>query len=147
LPARDPRQSRAFYEDVLGLRLSHALCGEGWQGHAWLLLFFRMDDGRQLALASFRDVERAPESGLPWDARHYAFGVGALEPWLERLRAAGIDFVEEDHGAQKAVLFRDPDGNTLELTCPPTPEVAASQVEERREAAERMLERWAVGRP
>lgn len=146
LPVRDPRESREFYTRILGLRLSHAMNGDDWEGHPWLLLFFRLADGRQLALSSFKGARREPESGLPRDARHTAFGVEALEPWIERLRAGGIPFVEEDHGAQRSVLFQDPDGHVLELTSPPTPRVR----QDPRQSgdgpdAERVLEAWLTG--
>ena len=46
---------------------------------------------------------------------------GSLEPWRKKLREAGVEFWEEDHGdGQQSLYFEDPNGIVLEITSPPT---------------------------
>ena len=39
---------------------------------------------------------------------------------LDTRAAAGAEFWEEDHGAQRSLYFPDPDGVVLEITWPPS---------------------------
>src|SRR5262245_53339874 len=142
IPVRDAARSRRFYEDVLGLPLVDAMSGADWEGMPWLLMFFALDDARQLALSCFRGARWQAEQGLPSDARHYALGARDLEPWRARLSAAGIAFREEDHGPQASILFADPDGTILEITSPATPELKGSGS---RSDAEKVLADWLAG--
>jgi catechol 2,3-dioxygenase-like lactoylglutathione lyase family enzyme len=116
LQISDAKTSLAFYRDVLGLRLADALAGDDWNGHPWLMMIFETGDGRQVALTALRGQRATVE---PTDIVHYAFGVASLEPWRGRLRAAAIDFTEEDHGTQQSLYFKDPTGHTLEITVRP----------------------------
>src|SRR5689334_20823851 len=100
IPVRDAARSRRFYEETLGLPLVNAMSGAAWDGLPWLLMFFALGDGRQLALVCFRGARWQTEQGLPSDARHYALGAPDLAPWRARLSAAGVAFREEDHGPQ-----------------------------------------------
>ncbi len=118
IPVHDVAVSRAFYEDVLGLSLYEAVSGEDWGGHRWLLLFYRLNDGRFLALTHLDGARRTHESGLPADARHYALTAPDLGLWCERLAAQGIEAVAEDHGAQRSLFVRAPEGTMWEVTCP-----------------------------
>jgi len=142
IPVRDAARSRRFYEEVLGLPLVHAMSGADWDGLPWLLMFFALDDARQLALSCFRGARWQVEQCLPPDARHYALGARDLEPWRARLSAAGIAFREEDHGPQASILFADPDGTIIEITGPATPELKRSGSPS---DAEKVLAAW-VGR-
>ena len=70
-----------------------------------------------------------------------ATGSPAHEAYIDelyrRLRAAGVRYWEEDHGAQQSVYFEDPDGVVLEITAPPShPALSAS------ERAARAVRRW-----
>jgi len=146
VPVRDVAAARRFYEEVLGLPLAVAMSGDDWDGRAWILLFFDLADGRQVALSSFDGPARTAERGWPADARHYAFGADDLAPWRARLTAAGAAFWEEDHGAQRSLFLRDPDDTVIEITCPPTPKLARSASVEGRAAADRIAREW-IARP
>lgn len=113
----DVARSLAFYRDVLGLTLADALSGDDWGGRPWLMMIFDTADGRQLALTSLRGAKVSQP--VVADVVHHAFGASSLDPWRDRLRAAGVAFSEEDHGAQKSIYFQDPSGNTLEITTRP----------------------------
>ena len=142
IPVRDAARSRRFYEDVLGLSLVDALSGEDWEGMPWLLMFFALGDGHQLALSCFRGESWQVEKGLPSDARHYAFGTADLEPWRVRLASKGIQFREEDHGTQVSLFVRDPDGTALEITAQPTRDLRARGQAASRKDAESVLAAW-----
>src|SRR6186713_2089540 len=95
---RDSEETRAFYEDFLGLPLVHTIeIGQtktGRDTHA-LHTFFRLDDGSHLAL------EVGPE---------------ALQPMLAKGRARGIECRgPSDHGMIESIYFRDPNGYVIEL--------------------------------
>lgn len=113
----DVAASLAFYRDVLGLTLADALSGDDWGGMPWLMMIFDARDGRQLALTSLRGA-KVPRPVVD-DVIHHAFGAHSLAPWRDRLRDAGVEFSEEDHGTQKSIYFKDPSGNTLEITSRP----------------------------
>lgn len=120
VPIWDVEQSIAFYRDLLGLRLIDAGAGEDWGGYRWLLLQFALADKRRLVLVRLAGAKRPAPDRLPKDARHIAMAeTGSLGPWRDRLRAAGVPFWEEDHGAQHSLYFEDPNGVTLEITSPP----------------------------
>src|SRR5688572_17074443 len=106
IPVRDVAASRSFYEDVLGLSLHDAMSGENWGWHPWLLMFYRLNDGRFLALTPFDGAKLVEEEGLPVDGRHYALTTPDLAPWRERLAANGIEPVEEDHGRQVSLFVQ-----------------------------------------
>lgn len=125
IPAADARASYSFYHDVLGLPLVDAMSGDDWGGKPWLMMLFRLRDGRQLALCALQGLKPAERAGEePEDLRHFAFAVDSpreqLE-WKDKLRRHGIPFEEEDHGRQHSLYFKDPNGVVLEITTPPTP--------------------------
>jgi glyoxalase family protein len=59
-------------------------------------------------------------------ARHFALAVAdeqALETWRDTLREAGIEVTDADGSMFKAIEFKDPDGQIVQLACgsmPPT---------------------------
>ena len=123
---RDSEETRAFYEDFLGLPLVEALrIGETKTGRATRALhtFYRLDDGSHLAFFETAD--------LPFDFKpqhdfdlHIALEVGAeaLAPMLAEGRARGIECRgPSDHGMIDSIYFRDPNGYVIELTAK-TPE-------------------------
>lgn len=57
-------------------------------------------------------LREAESSGL----RHVALVVDDLEAAKDRLGAHGVSYRSADHGNALSIYFRDPDGNTLELT-------------------------------
>lgn len=120
IPVFDAEATFHFYADVLGLELLEAYSGDDWGGRPWLMMIFDVGDGRQLALVALHGA-KSEKSALPADVRHYAFSVaGAREQsaWKTRLRELGVEFWEEDHGAQKSIYFKDPSGVILEITTP-----------------------------
>ena len=143
LPVRDARDTHRFYSKVLGLALDEVLSGDGWDGHEWLMMIYADANGRRLALCAFRGLKPTRER-IPTDARHYAFASGRLAPWKRRLKAASIDFREEDHGEQRSIYFEDPSGNILEITSPAVRRSASRSVAKKAEAE---IERWSAKRP
>jgi glyoxylase I family protein len=120
LRVRDPAATLSFYADTLGLPLIASFTGSDWDGADWLMMIFGLADGRQLACCALNgpfDIAVEHASDLP----HYAFsvsGAAALQAWRERLKRRGVEFKEEDHGAQQSIYFKDPNGVTLEITAP-----------------------------
>jgi catechol 2,3-dioxygenase-like lactoylglutathione lyase family enzyme len=122
---RDAEETRAFYEDVLGLPLAAVVQEENEPGsgapNPFVHLFFRMPDGNFIA---FFD---APGTAKPTDFepvhgfdRHAAFEAGdeaTLLAWQAKLNDAGVPcFGPIDHGFVKSVYFYDPNGLPLEIT-------------------------------
>jgi catechol 2,3-dioxygenase-like lactoylglutathione lyase family enzyme len=121
-PVWDADASLAFYRDVMGFALVDALSGDDWGGYPWLMMIFAPGDGREIVLVSLRGAKK-PADGLPRDVRHYAFSAAsqkALEGWRRKLKAKGVAFWEERHGAQHSLYFADPNGVILEITTPPS---------------------------
>ena len=122
---RDAEETRAFYEDLLGLPLAAALEEEHEPGsgrkNPFVHIFFQLGDGNYIA---FFD---APQTAAPTSFdlvhgfdRHVAFEVAdeaAQAAWLEKLNTAGVPcFGPIDHGFVKSVYFSDPNGLPLEIT-------------------------------
>ncbi|MDB5406784.1 MAG: Glyoxalase/bleomycin resistance protein/dioxygenase [Rhodospirillales bacterium] len=118
---RDSEETRKFYEDFLGLPLTHALgLDETQTGRRTRLLhtFYRMDDGSFLA---FFEV---PEQSFEFKEQHdfdlhIALEVepGELEAMFEKGRATGIETRGiVDHEFIRSIYLRDPNGYVIELT-------------------------------
>jgi catechol 2,3-dioxygenase-like lactoylglutathione lyase family enzyme len=121
LAIRDVAESQHFYTEVLGLPLLAAQAGDDWGGYPWLMMIFGAGDARQLALIAFRNRPPALADGLPEDVRHYAFATDSkrdLLAWKQRLEKKGVAYWEEEHGPQRSILFKDPNGIVLEITAP-----------------------------
>lgn len=117
---RDSEQTRAFYEDFLGLPLSYAFPIEqtvtGRPTRA-LHTFFAIADGSYLA---FFEVP-----GEPFEFKrqhdfdlHIALEVerAALEPVLAKARAEGLEARGiADHDIVESIYLRDPNGYVIEL--------------------------------
>ena len=118
---RDSEETRAFYEDFLGLPFAGALeisATKTGRGTHVLHTFFQMEDGSFLA---FFDDPNTPfdfKAQRDFDL-HIALEVDhqQLEPMLERGRDAGIESRGiSDHGFIASIYFRDPNGYVIELT-------------------------------
>jgi catechol 2,3-dioxygenase-like lactoylglutathione lyase family enzyme len=122
---RDAEETRAFYEDLLGLPLKGLVIEEREPGsgrkNPFVHIFFGLGDGNYLA---FFD---APGSATPESFqlvhgfdRHVAFEAdseAALLGWRDTLNAAGVPcFGPIDHGFVRSVYFSDPNGLPLEIT-------------------------------
>lgn len=109
----DLDSAERFYRDVLGLRLKHRI-GERmlifYCGSAMLLIF-----NPELT----RQGDTAPPHGTD-GAGHIAFriGDGEFDAWRARLAAHNVPIESEMSWAEGAlsIYFRDPAGNSLELT-------------------------------
>ena len=118
---RDSEETRAFYEDFLGLPFVGALeintTKTGREAHV-LHTFFQMEDGSYLAF--FDDPDTPFDFKVQHDFdRHIALEINhdQLEPMLERGRQAGIECRGiSDHGFIDSIYFRDPNGYVIELT-------------------------------
>ena len=108
-------ETRAWYEDFLGLKLVSAFpIDEGRALHT----FFQMDDGSCLA---FFEVPGKPFDFKRQDSLdlHIALGVDndVFERMLQKGRARAIEVRGPvDHGFCRSIYFRDPNGYIVELT-------------------------------
>jgi catechol 2,3-dioxygenase-like lactoylglutathione lyase family enzyme len=118
---RDSEQTRAFYEDFLGLPLSGALViNQTKSGRETKVLhtFFRLDDGSFLAFFEVPDTPFEFKPQHDFDL-HIALEVtpDALQAMLAKGKAAGIETRGvSDHSFIDSIYFRDPSGYVIELT-------------------------------
>lgn len=122
---RDAEETRAFYEDVLGLPLAAVVQEEKEPGsglpNPFVHLFFALGDGNYLA---FFDAPGSAKEGdfklVHGFDRHVAFEAAdeaILMDWRDKLNAGGVPcFGPIDHGFVKSVYFSDPNGLPLEIT-------------------------------
>lgn len=122
---RDAEETRAFYEDVLGLPLAHVIRADSVPstGEAchYAHLFFRLHDGSFVAFFDLADGRAtAPDPATPGWVNHLALEVAShaeLLAALARLRAAGVDVIGPvDHDWLHSIYFHDPNGLRLELS-------------------------------
>lgn len=118
---RDSEETRRFYEGFLGLPLAGTLdIAETKTGRSTRVLhtFYRLGDGSYLAFFEAPDRPFDFKSQHDFDL-HIALEVepDALEPWLEKGRAAGVETRGiSDHGFIRSIYLRDPNGYVIELT-------------------------------
>ena len=109
LEVSDLDAARRFYRDLLGFE--ETLYGEGRDDRLWYLI------GSSARLGLW-----TPQVGLAGGRGgahvHFAFQLPreALDPLLERLRAAGVEVEGPIQlGADRAIYITDPDGNVVEF--------------------------------
>ena len=115
LRCRDTEETRAFYEDFLGLELAAALelkASATGRAVAVLHSFFRLGDGSFLA---FFEAPGSPFDFVPRHDFDLHVALEVEEPVLEAMaakgRAAGIETRGiSEHGIIRSVYFRDPNG-------------------------------------
>ena len=112
---RDSEETRAWYEDFLGLRLVSAFEIGGGKG---LHTFFQMADGSCLA---FFEVPGRPFEFKRQDDLdlHIALDVDdqVFDAMLAKGKAQGVEVRGPvDHGFCRSIYFRDPNGYVIELT-------------------------------
>lgn len=118
---RDSEETRAFYEDFLGLPLASALAiKESKTGRAVNALhtFFRLDDGSYLAFFEVPDSPFEFKTQSDFDL-HIALEVepAVLETMFAKGKAQGREVRgPSDHGFITSIYFRDPSGYVIELT-------------------------------
>ncbi len=118
---RDSEETRAFYEDFLGLPLESTLqIGETKTGRATRALhtFYGLDDGSYLAFFEAPDQPFEFKAQQDYDL-HIALEVttDVLHAMFEKGKAAGIETRGiSDHHFIDSIYFRDPNGYVIELT-------------------------------
>ncbi len=124
---RDCEETRAFYEDLLGLPLVHVIRSDvvpsTGEHCPYVHVFFRMADGSHLAFFDLGDDQVAePSPNTPAWVNHIALrveSVEALHTAKARLEQAGVEVLGvTDHHVIESIYFFDPNGIRLELTVP-----------------------------
>lgn len=122
---RDAAETRAFYEDLLGLRLAHVIKADHVPSTGeycpYVHIFFELGDGSYIAFFDLGDEEAAaPSPNTPAWVNHIAFEVPSVEALTaakERLEEAGVEVLGiTDHGFIQSIYFFDPNGIRLELS-------------------------------
>lgn len=152
--AKDLEETRAFYEDVLGLPLLATWCEKDilfGKERTYAHVFFGLADGSALAFFQFADPADQAEFGPEMPAspfHHIALQVDKqTQDELEaRIAAAGIEppttYVLE-HGYCRSVYVTDPNGMIIEFTCDEPS--AREQDAANRAKAHAELKRWLAG--
>ena len=118
---RDSEETRRFYEDFLGLPLSHTLeIRESMSGRKTETLhtFYRLGDGSYLAFFEAPDMPFEFKRQHDYDL-HIAVEVDPTTLGLKFAegKARGIETRGvSDHGFIHSIYFRDPNGYVIELT-------------------------------
>ena len=124
---RDCEETRAFYEDLLGLPLVHVIRSDvvpsTGEHCPYVHVFFRMADGSHLAFFDLGDDQVAePSPNTPAWVNHIALRVESIEALhaaKARLEQAGVEVLGvTDHHVIESIYFFDPNGIRLELTVP-----------------------------
>jgi catechol 2,3-dioxygenase-like lactoylglutathione lyase family enzyme len=142
---RDSGETRAFYEDFLGLRLACTLeIEETMTGRktSTLHTFYEMADGSYLAFFEAPDMPFDFKRQHDYDL-HIALEVerGELEPMMAKGKARGLETRGvSNHGFIHSVYFRDPNGYVIELTAKAPNHAEAT--DPARNDARAKLERW-----
>ena len=152
--AKNLEETRAFYEDIIGLPLIATWCEQDvlfGKARTYAHCFFGLQDGSALAFFQFADPSDQAEFGPQMPAspfHHIALNVDAeTQRGIEgRLKAAGYTepghFVLE-HGYCRSVYATDPNGMIVEFTldAPKAKEINA----ERLTKAHDELKKWLGG--
>jgi len=127
---RDAEETRRFYEDLLGLPLTHVIKSDHVPSTGeycpYVHIFFQMADGAYIAFFDLGDDTAAlPSPNTPAWVNHLALRVASKEALLAakaRLEAAGVEVLGvTDHHIIESIYFFDPNGIRLELTTPSVP--------------------------
>ena len=120
---RDSEETRAFYEDFLGLPLVNALSirtSKSGRETQVLHTFFAMADGSCIAFFEEPDAPFDFTTQRDFDL-HLALEVDSetLTTMLAQGKAAGMETRgPSDHGFIQSIYFRDPNGYVIELAAP-----------------------------
>jgi len=142
---RDSEETRAFYEEIIGLPLVATLpIEETKTGRRTRVLhtFFAMEDGSHLAFFE------APDQPFEFKAQHdFDLHVAmeasqeAVDKALAAAKARGLEIRgPSDHGFIKSYYFRDPNGYVVELT--QKTDSAPEYEKTARTEARAILDRW-----
>jgi catechol 2,3-dioxygenase-like lactoylglutathione lyase family enzyme len=128
---RDSEETRRFYEDLLGLPLTHVIKSDHVPSTGeycpYVHIFFQMGDGSYIAFFDLGDdVAALPSPNTPAWVNHLALRVDSVEALMaarSRLEAAGVEVLgPTDHHIIQSIYFFDPNGIRLELTTPTVPQ-------------------------
>jgi catechol 2,3-dioxygenase-like lactoylglutathione lyase family enzyme len=138
-PCRDAEETRAFYEDLLGMPLVHCMTADRvpstGEEMPYLHLFFQMADNSYLAFFDLgRNEPPQPSPNTPDWVQHFAMEVDSIDKVLahkRRLEAASVEVKGlVDHHFLKSIYFFDPNGLRLEITTRTEPEGFIAKVED-----------------
>ncbi|MGW2663626.1 SMU1112c/YaeR family gloxylase I-like metalloprotein [Nocardia tengchongensis] len=113
--AADYGKSKAFYTEILGLRI----LAENYRAerHSYKL-DLALPDGSRIELFSFPEPPPRPSRPEAAGLRHLAFAVPDVEQALAELRGRGVAVEEvrvDEYTGKRFAFFADPDGLPLEL--------------------------------
>ncbi|MGW4119125.1 SMU1112c/YaeR family gloxylase I-like metalloprotein [Nocardia sp. NPDC004711] len=113
--ASDYEKSKAFYTEVLGLRV----IAENYRAERCSYkLDLVLPDGGQVELFSFPEPPARPSRPEAAGLRHLAFSVADVGEAVAELRDRGVAVEEvrvDEYTGKRFVFFADPDGLPLEL--------------------------------
>jgi len=147
---RDAEETRHFYEDILGLPLTHVIRMDHVPSTGeycpYVHVFFQMGDGSYIAFFDLGDnLKPDPSPNTPAWVNHLALEMETEEELVaakKRLEDAGIQVLGiTDHHIIHSIYFFDPNGIRLELT------VKAIEEEEMKRLgsnARQQLDSWTV---
>lgn len=124
-PCRDGEETRAFYEDLLGLPLVNCMTAERvpstGEEKPYAHFFFELGDGSYMAFFDLgENVMPLPSPNTPDWVQHFAMEVDSVDEVLQmkqRLQAAGVKTTDViDHEFINSIYFFDPNGLRLEVT-------------------------------
>jgi catechol 2,3-dioxygenase-like lactoylglutathione lyase family enzyme len=147
-PCRDAEETRAFYEEVIGLPMTSAVkvaaVPSTGEAGPYLHIFFELGDGSYLAFFDLGNGEAAkPSPNTPRWVQHFAMEVPSVDHVKQmkaRLEKAGVEVLGVvDHEFIQSIYFFDPNGLRLEVTTRTEPE---GFVEEQRRSAHQALRDW-----
>ncbi len=147
---RDSEETRAFYEDFLGLPLADAFeIKESKTGRDVRVLhsFYRLGDGSFLAFFEVPGVPFEFKAQHDYDL-HIALEVDAETQGrlFEKGKAAGVETRGvADHGFIHSIYFRDPNGYVIELAAPT--ETAEAYTAQAAKTAHGGLAQWQETKP
>jgi catechol 2,3-dioxygenase-like lactoylglutathione lyase family enzyme len=145
---RNAEETRAFYEDLLGLPLAHVIKADRvpstGEWAPYLHVFFRMGDGSYLAFFDLGDGTAAePSPNTPSWVNHIALELASREELLAakaRLERHGVEVLGvTDHKIIESIYFFDPNGLRVELT---TRTASAEEMAEGERQAPARLAEW-----
>ncbi|MFD6356525.1 SMU1112c/YaeR family gloxylase I-like metalloprotein [Nocardia tengchongensis] len=113
--AADYGKSKAFYTEILGLRILAENYRAERQSYK---LDLALPDGSQIELFSFPEPPPRPSRPEAAGLRHLAFAVPDVEQALAELRGRGVAVEEvrvDEYTGKRFAFFFDPDGLPLEL--------------------------------
>jgi glyoxylase I family protein len=111
----DYRRSKAFYTEVLGLRVVDENYREARQ--SWKL-DLALPDGARIELFTFPGAPPRPSRPEAQGLRHLAFAVSDLPVWVDHLQSCGVAVEAmrvDEYTGRRFTFFADPDGLPLEL--------------------------------